>query len=376
MFTWIRYNIKGDRWIWSIAVILSIISLLSVYSATSLLAFLNKGGNTEYYLFKHFLLIILSFIAMWFAHKIDYKYYSKISLMGLYISLPLLFFTYKFGVNINEASRWISIPIINIVFQPSDLAKLSLIIYLSSFLAKKQYDLENIKTLFMPFIWIGLICLFIALTNLSTALILGATSILLMFISRVKITHLSLLILFVLFSGGIALLTGQRGYTAVSRVEDFINKKNIPYQLEHAYIAVSTGGFFGKGPGNSNQKNFLPQSYSDFIYAIIIEEYGLFMGISVLLLYLILLYRGLYIFLKSERPFGGLLSAGLSFYLVIQAITNMSVVVGLLPVTGITLPLISMGGTSQLFTGITLGIILSISRHNSMEEENNYSYGY
>ena len=228
----------------------------------------------------------------------------------------------------------------------------------------------------MPFIWIGLICLFIALTNLSTALILGATSILLMFISRVKITHLSLLILFVLFSGGIALLTGQRGYTAVSRVEDFINKKNIPYQLEHAYIAVSTGGFFGKGPGNSNQKNFLPQSYSDFIYAIIIEEYGLFMGISVLLLYLILLYRGLYIFLKSERPFGGLLSAGLSFYLVIQAITNMSVVVGLLPVTGITLPLISMGGTSQLFTGITLGIILSISRHNSMEEENNYSYGY
>ena len=376
MFTWIRYNIKGDRWIWSIAVILSIISLLSVYSATSLLAFLNKGGNTEYYLFKHFLLIILSFIAMWFAHKIDYKYYSKISLMGLYISLPLLFFTYKFGVNINEASRWISIPIINIVFQPSDLAKLSLIIYLSSFLAKKQYDLENIKTLFMPFIWIGLICLFIALTNLSTALILGATSILLMFISRVKITHLSLLILFVLFSGGIALLTGQRGYTAVSRVEDFINKKNIPYQLEHSYIAVSTGGFFGKGPGNSNQKNFLPQSYSDFIYAIIIEEYGLFMGISVLLLYLILLYRGLYTFLKSERPFGGLLSAGLSFYLVIQAITNMSVVVGLLPVTGITLPLISMGGTSQLFTGITLGIILSISRHNSMEEENNYSYGY
>ncbi len=376
MFTWIRYNIKGDRWIWLIAIVLSIIGLLSVYSATSLLAFQNKGGNTEFYLLKHFMLISFSFIAMWFAHKIDYKYYSKISLMGLYISLPLLFFTYKFGVNINEASRWISIPIINIVFQPSDLAKLSLIIYLSSFLAKKQHDLENIKTLFMPFIWIGLICLFIALTNLSTALILGATSILLMFISRVKITHLSLLILFVLFSGGIALLTGQRGYTAVSRVENFINKKNISYQLEHSYIAVSTGGFFGKGPGNSNQKNFLPQSSSDFIYAIIIEEYGFIVGVSILILYLILLYRGLRIFLKSERPFGGLLSAGLSFYIVIQAITNMSVVVGLLPVTGITLPLISMGGTSQLFTGITLGIILSISRHNSMEEENNYSYGY
>ena len=376
MFTWIRYNIKGDRWIWSIAVILSIISLLSVYSATGSLAYQKMGGNTEYYLFKHFLLIILSFIAMWFAHKLDYKYYSKISIIAMYISLPLLLVTYQFGLNINEASRWINIPIINQAFQPSDLAKLSLIIYLSSVLSKSQYDLDNIKSLIKPFLWIGIICLFIALTNLSTSIILGVTSMLLMFIARVKIKYLAVLVLFISFGATIALITGQRGKTAISRTENFIYKKNIPFQLEQAYIAVSTGGLFGKGPGKSNQKNFLPQSYSDFIYAIIIEEYGLLMGISVLLLYLILLYRGLYTFLKSERPFGGLLSAGLSFYLVIQAITNMSVVVGLLPVTGITLPLISMGGTSQLFTGITLGIILSISRHNSMEEENNYSYGY
>ena len=376
MFTWIRYNIKGDRWIWLIAVILSIISLLSVYSATGSLAYQKMGGNTEYYLFKHFLLIILSFIAMWFAHKLDYKYYSKISIIAMYISLPLLFVTYQFGLNINEASRWINIPIINQAFQPSDLAKLSLIIYLSSVLSKNQYDLDNIKSLIKPFLWIGIICLFIALTNLSTSIILGLTSMLLMFIARVKIKYLAVLVLFIAFGATIALITGQRGKTAISRTEDFIYKKNIPFQLEQAYIAVSTGGLFGKGPGKSNQKNFLPQSYSDFIYAIIIEEYGLLMGISVLLLYLILLYRGLYTFLKSERPFGGLLSAGLSFHLVIQAITNMSVVVGLLPVTGITLPLISMGGTSQLFTGITLGIILSISRHNSMEEENNYSYGY
>ena len=376
MFTWIRYNIKGDRWIWLIAVILSIISLLSVYSATGSLAYQKMGGNTEYYLFKHFLLIILSFIAMWFAHKLDYKYYSKISIIAMYISLPLLLVTYQFGLNINEASRWINIPIINQAFQPSDLAKLSLIIYLSSVLSKSQYDLDNIKSLIKPFLWIGIICLFIALTNLSTSIILGVTSMLLMFIARVKIKYLAVLVLFISFGATIALITGQRGKTAISRTENFIYKKNIPFQLEQAYIAVSTGGLFGKGPGKSNQKNFLPQSYSDFIYAIIIEEYGLLMGISVLLLYLILLYRGLYAFLKSERPFGGLLSAGLSFYLVIQAITNMSVVVGLLPVTGITLPLISMGGTSQLFTGITLGIILSISRHNSMEEENNYSYGY
>ena len=376
MINWIQENIKGDKWIWGIALTLSSISLLSVYSATGSLAYQKMGGNTEYYLFKHFLLIILSFTAMWFAHKLDYKYYSKISEIAMYISVPLLLFTFQYGLNINEASRWINIPIINQAFQPSDLAKLSLIIYLSSVLSKSQYDLDNIKSLIKPFLWIGIICLFIALTNLSTSIILGVTSMLLMFIARVKIKYLAVLVLFISFGATIALITGQRGKTAISRTENFIYKKNIPFQLEQAYIAVSTGGLFGKGPGKSNQKNFLPQSYSDFIYAIIIEEYGLLMGISVLLLYLILLYRGLYTFLKSERPFGGLLSAGLSFYLVIQAITNMSVVVGLLPVTGITLPLISMGGTSQLFTGITLGIILSISRHNSMEEENNYSYGY
>lgn len=368
MVNWIKSNVEGDKIIWVIALLLSIISLLSVYSATGSLAYQKMGGNTEYYLIKHFILIILSFIAMWFSHRIDYKYYSKIALIGLYASIPLLIITYKFGMNINEASRWINIPIINQAFQPSDLAKLSLIIYLSSFLAKRQNRLENVKTLILPFLWIGSICLFIALTNLSTALILGATSILLMFISRVKITHLSILILFIFFCGGIALLTGQRGKTAMTRAENFINKKDIPFQLEQAYIAVSTGGILGKGPGNSNQKNFLPQSYSDFIYAIIIEEYGFIMGVTILVLYLLLLYRGLKIFIKSDRPFGGLLSAGLSFALVIQALINMSVVVGLLPVTGVTLPLISMGGTSQLFTGITLGIILSVSRNNDLEE--------
>ncbi len=373
MINWIQENIKGDKWIWGIALILSSISLLSVYSATGSLAYQKMGGNTEYYLFKHFLLIILSFTAMWFAHKLDYKYYSKISEIAMYISVPLLLFTFQYGLNINEASRWINIPIINQAFQPSDLAKLSLIIYLSSILSKSQYELNNIKSLIKPFIWIGIICLSIALTNLSTSIILGLTSILIMFIARVKFKYLFILFMCISFAGSIALITGQRGRTAITRTEDFIYKKNIPFQLEQAYIAVSTGGLFGKGPGKSNQKNFLPQSYSDFIYAIIIEEYGLFGGLAVLLLYLVLLYRGLHIFLKSERPFGGLLSAGLSFFLVIQAITNMCVVVGLLPVTGITLPLISMGGTSQLFTGITLGIILSISRHN-IDEEKNYSY--
>jgi len=332
-------------------------------------------GNTEYYLFKHFFLILLSFVAMWFTHKIDYKYFSQLSKISLYACIPLLLFTWKFGLNINDASRWINIPILNQAFQPSDLAKLSLIVYLSSYLSKHQMDIKNIKeTLIFPLIWISVICLLIALTNFSSSVLLFVTSIILLFISRVPIKYLTLLLVSFIIAGSIAIFIGQRGQTVISRFENFIENKEIPFQLKQAYIAVSKGGLFGKGPGKSNQKNFLPQSYSDFIYAIIIEEYGLVTGLFVLILYLLLLYRGLVTLMRSERAFGGLLSAGLSFALVIQAIINMCVVVGLLPVTGLTLPLISMGGTSQLFTGITLGIILSVSRYNEDENNNNLVY--
>lgn len=375
IYRWILENIKGDRWIWFIALSLSILSLLVVYSATGSLAYQKMQGNTEYYLFKHFFLILLSFVAMWFTHKIDYKYFSQISKICLYACIPLLLFTWKFGLNINDASRWINIPILNQAFQPSDLAKLSLIVYLSSYLSKHQMNIQNIKeTLIFPLIWISIICLLIALTNFSSSVLLFVTCIILLFISRVPIKYLSVLLISFVFAGSIAMFIGQRGQTVISRFENFIEKKEIPFQLKQAYIAVSTGGLFGKGPGKSNQKNFLPQSYSDFIYAIIIEEYGLITGLFVLILYLFLLYRGLVTLMKSERAFGGLLSAGLSFALVIQAIINMCVVVGLLPVTGLTLPLVSMGGTSQLFTGITLGIILSVSRYNEDENNNNLVY--
>ena len=312
---------------------------------------------------------------MWFTHKIDYKYFSKLSKITLYACIPLLLSTWKFGLNINDASRWINIPILNQAFQPSDLAKLSLIVYLSSYLSKHQLDIQNIKeSLVSPLIWIIVICLLIALTNFSSAILLLITCVILLFISRVPIKYLLMLFICCIFAGSIAMFIGQRGKTVISRFENFVDNKNIPFQLEQAYIAVSTGGIFGKGPGKSNQKNFLPQSYSDFIYAIIIEEYGLFTGSVVLLLYVILLYRGLVTLINSERVFGGLLSAGLSFSLVIQAMINMCVVVGLLPVTGLTLPLISMGGTSQLFTGITLGIILSVSRYNDAENNNELAY--
>ena len=375
IYKWISNNIKGDKWIWIIALSLSTVSILVVYSATGSLAYQKMGGNTEYYLFKHFFLIALSFVAMWFTHKIDYKYFSKISTIALYACVPLLLFTWKFGLNINDASRWINIPILNQAFQPSDLAKLSLIVYLSSYLSKHQMDIQNIKeSLIFPLIWISVICLLIALTNFSSAILLLFTCLILLFISRVPFKYLLMLSIIAVLAGSISLFVGQRGKTVISRFENFVDNKNIPFQLEQAYIAVSTGGIFGKGPGKSNQKNFLPQSYSDFIYAIVIEEYGLITGFLVLILYILLLYRGLVTLINSERAFGGLLSAGLSFALVIQAMINMCVVVGLLPVTGLTLPLISMGGTSQLFTGITLGIILSVSRYNDDENNNELAY--
>ncbi|MBY0424518.1 MAG: FtsW/RodA/SpoVE family cell cycle protein, partial [Cytophagales bacterium] len=195
------------------------------------------------------------------------------------------------------------------------------------------------------------------------------TCMLLMFIGRVPLKYLGMLIIVGLVAGALALAVGQRMGTAVSRIKAFMDPKEIPFQLEQSYIAIATGGVLGKGPGNSTQRNFLPHPYSDFVYATIVEEYGLIGGVIILFLFLVLLYRGMITVANSERAFGGLLSAGLSFALVIQALINMAVAVGLGPITGLPLPLLSMGGTSLLFTGISLGIILSVSRGEVEEFE-------
>ncbi|MEQ9300547.1 MAG: FtsW/RodA/SpoVE family cell cycle protein [Cyclobacteriaceae bacterium] len=367
--TWRKRNLQGDPVIWFIVIALSIMSILVVYSATGSLAYQKMQGDTEYYLIKHSLLVVLSLFAMWVAHKIDYRYYAKLSWLALWISVPLLLITWKFGMNVNDASRWINIPVINQAFQPSDLAKLALIVTIASMLAKRQQSIENIKESLIPILlWIGVICGLIAMTDLSTSVLIFGTCMLLLFIGRVPIRYLALLVLIGAVAGSVALYVGQRGDTAISRVESFFDKDNIPFQAKQAYIAIATGGISGKGPGQSDQRNFLPQSYSDFIYAIIIEEYGIIGGAVVLFLYLALLYRGTKTVMNSDRAYGGLLSAGLSFALVLQAMVNMAVAVGLGPITGLTLPLVSMGGTSQLFTGIALGIILSVSRGEIDEE--------
>ena len=370
MKEWVDKYLNGDKVIWSIVILLSIFSLLVVYSATGTLAYKMANGNTEYYLLKHAFLVLLSLGAMWVTHKIDYRYYAKLCRLALWISVPLLLYTWKFGVNINEASRWITIPLLNQAFQPSDLAKLALIVTLASMLARRQQNIADIKESLIPILlWCGTICGLIALTNVSTALLLFITCMIVMFIGRVPLQYLAMLLVIGALAGSVAMMVGQRWGTVTSRLESFVNGTEVPYQAEQSFIAIANGGIAGKGPGNSDQITFLPHSYSDFIYAVVTEEYGLLGASFVIILYLSLLYRGMRAVVNSERAYGGLLSAGLSFALVLQAMVNMGVAVGLLPITGLTLPLVSMGGTSQLFTGIAIGIILSISREEFDTEE-------
>ena len=360
---WADRNLKGDPVIWVIVVILSFWSVWVVYSATGTLAYKNLGGDTEHYLLRHGFLIILSLLAMWAAHQVDYRYYAKISRFALIISVPLLIFSWQFGTSLNEASRWITIPVINKTFQPSDLAKLALITQLASMLARRQQNIKDFKESLVPILlWCGLICGLIAMTDLSTAGLLLITCMILLFIGRVPMKYLVMLTFVGLIAGSIAFSIGQRRETAITRIKDFLNPTEIPFQAKQSYIAIASGGVTGLGPGHSMRRNQLPHSYSDFIFAIIVEEYGVIGAGIMILLYLGLLYRGLLTATKSERAFGGLLSAGLSLALVLQAMVNIGVAVGLLPITGLPLPLVSMGGTSLLFTGLSLGIILSVSR--------------
>jgi cell division protein FtsW len=370
---WIKNQFKGDPVIWGIIALLGLISILAVYSATGALAYRRMEGNTEYFLFKQSFYILLGVAFVWLAHKIDYRYYSKLSLVAVLISIPLLILTFFVGSKINDASRWISI--FGISFQPSDFAKLSLIAFLASRLAKMQHNPSEINKDFLQIIFaIAGVCGFIALANMSNAIMLAITCFLIMLIGRIPFKYFSFLGLSLLLVGLMVITFGQRWGTATSRVNTFIESvkdpMKAPYQAQQSYIAIATGGVLGKGPGKSDQRNILPHPYSDFIFAIIVEEYGLLGGAFVVFLYLALLYRGMVTVANSNKAFGGLLSAGLSFSLVIQAMINMGVAVGLGPITGLPLPMLSMGGTSLLLTGLTLGVILSVSKGENEEELN------
>jgi cell division protein FtsW len=359
-------NTKGDRWIWLIVILLSVISLLAVYSSTGTLAY-KRGVGVESILMKHLAMVIGGIALMYISHKLDYRYYAGISKLLMLITIPLLLYTLLFGAHINNASRWISIPGTGLSFQTSDLAKLALITYLARILSRKQENIKDVKESFIPIM--GSVCLvfiLIALANLSTALMLFGVSILLLIIGRISIKQIAITCLAgaILLAGVIFL--GPRRHTYISRIHTFMHPDKTSadksFQADHAKIAIATGGILGKGPGNSVERNYLPESYSDEIYAIIVEEYGLLGGFVLIGLYLFLLYRCIKIVTKAPKAFGALLAAGLSFSLTIQAFANMAVAVGLGPVTGVPLPLVSMGGTSILFTSVAFGIILSVSR--------------
>lgn len=384
---------SGDKVIWATVVLLGLVSLLVVYSSTGLLAYRVNRGNTEIYLFKQVMFISIGVAIIYFAHRVNYTLYSKWSKILFVIAVPLLIWTLFFGVKLNEGSRWIRLPLINLTFQTSDLAKLALFMYLGRLLSKKQEVIKDFKKGFLPLIIpVGVVCLLVAPANLSTALLIGATSLLLMFIGRVSLKHIGATIAIAAIPVVIlvaiamayydkeegkmkdlpAFIEGGRMPTWIKRVQNFMydtrhTDKEENYQVNQAKIAIAKGGFIGLGPGNSEQRNFLPHPYSDFIYAIIIEEYGFAGGAFIIFIYLVFLYRSIRIFRKCPYAFGAFLALGLSFTLVIQALINMAVNVNIFPVTGVTLPLVSMGGSSFLFTCLAIGIILSVARNVEQE---------
>ena len=385
---------RGDKVIWITVILLAMVSLLVVYSSTGLLAYRYNKGNTEIYLFKQVMFIVTGMAVIYFAHRVNYTLYSRWSKILFVIAVQLLLYTLFYGVRLNEGSRWIRLPIINLTFQTSDLAKLALFMYLSRMLSRKQEVIKDFKKGFLPMIIpVAIICLLIAPANLSTALLVGATSLLLMFIGRVSMKHILATVSIVLIPVAIMVVIALNYYdkennrseelpaimeigripTWISRIQHFVydtknTDKEENYQVNQAKIAIAKGGIVGAGPGNSTQRNFLPHPYSDFIYAIIIEEYGLMGGAFIIFVYLVFLFRCIRIFRKCPYAFGAFLALGLSFTLVIQAFMNMAVNVNLFPVTGVTLPLVSMGGSSFLFTCLAIGIILSVARNVEQNE--------
>jgi len=368
--------LKGDRIVWLIVIFLSIISLLAIYSSTGSLAYRYQGGNTTYYFVKQLFFMVAGLTVVFLTHLIHYKYYSPLSKLLLALSVPLLLLTLVFGASLNQAARWLAVPGLGVTIQTSDIAKMALIMYVARVLSQRQKEIKDFRQAFLPLVIpIAIICILILPANFSTAALLGLTCWLLMFIGRVNLkyllgfTGLGLLLIAGFIVVALQFKTVNRVATWKNRIENFISGDGDGnYQVDQSKIAIATGGIIGKGPGNSTQRNFLPHPYSDFIFAIIVEEYGLLGGVVVLLLYLILLFRAGVIVKKANRTFPAFLAIGLALLLVLQAMVNMAVAVNLIPVTGQPLPLVSMGGTSLFFTSASFGIIISISRTQSKSE--------
>ncbi len=370
---WLTRTFKGDRAIWGLVVLFMIYSLLAVYSSSVGVAFRNYGGNTTYFLRSQFIMLLLSLIIIVVVSYLPYRIYFSMAGLFLIISAGLLVLTLAFGARVNEATRWLVIPGTGFRLQTSDVAKVALVIYLARTLAKYQGELNNFMLITKFFMLpIAVICALIMPENLSTAMMIFGISMVILFIGRVPLKYLlaytgMAVAGVVMFALVLTWVTDDnRVQVWKNRIEHYFSGEpdaDGDYQSNQAKIAISTGGLFGKAPGRSTQRNMLPQSNSDFIFAIIIEEYGLFLGaIPLILAYLILLFRGVTIAKKCETAFPAFLVLGLIVMIVIQAFMNMLVAVGLFPVTGQTLPMVSWGRTSVLMMSFSIGVILSISR--------------
>ena len=368
--TRIYAELRGDRTIWAIMAVLAIFSILAVYSSTGTLAYRSKGGDTEFFLLKHTVILVGGLFLTYICHLMHYTRYQRAAPYLMLIAIPLLVYTIFMGADINDARRWIEVPFVGITFQTSDFAKVALITVVAREVTKHKDYIKDFGSAFLPIIVpILIICGLIAPADLSTAVILFFTCVLMMFIGRVSVNYIILLLLLGVVVFSFLFVLGNifpeivRSDTWVSRIREFIESPEGGYQIQQAKIAISNGEWLGLGPGNSIQRNYLPSPYSDFIYAIICEEYGLLGGFIIVGLYVLLFFRTTRLVTKSPKAFGAMLAMGLSLSLVIQAMANIAVAVHLIPVTGLTMPMVSMGGTSILFTCIAFGMILSVSKY-------------
>ena len=374
---WTNY-IKGDKYIWAIAILLSLASIVLVYSSSSHLAFAFKQGNTISFLLKHLIHLGIGFGIMWMLSRVPFKYFYNSSIIFFGIAIILICWAISGGQTISgaNASRWIRIA--GFTFQPSELAKLSLFVLLARNLVHYKDKLHSFKQSFLPILGpVILICALILPSNFSTSAIIFMISFLIMYIGRFSLKWLGVML--IIGIGSIALFylvvtkfpnVSNRVATWNARIECYFDQDCKNYQVNHAKMAIARGGMWGQGPGKSFQKYFLPQSSSDFIYAVIVEEYGRVGGLFIISLYLMFLFRVLRIAIKSDDDFAILITIGLGFSIISQAFINMAVAVNLLPVTGQTLPLISAGGSSVWMTCAAIGLILSVSNSIKPQIEN------
>lgn len=368
VITKLNAELKGDKAIWGILVLLSVFSILAVYSSTGTLAYKYAGGNTEIYLIKHGLILLGGIFLAYVCHLFDYMTFKKLAPFMMVAAIPLLVYTLAYGVELNDARRWVSIPFVGLTFQTSDFAKLALVLYIAREVSSKQEYIKDFRSAFLPIIMpVLIICGLIAPADLSGALVLFLTAVMMMFVGRVSIPFILLLLLLGIVGFSILIILGDftdiiRTDTWQSRLLEFRNNPEGGYQTQQAKIAIANGGILGLGPGNSIQRNYLPYAHADFIYAIICEEYGLIGGGIIIGLYILFFFRVTRIVTKSPKAFGAMAAIGLGLSILLHAFINIAVSVHLVPVTGITLPIISKGGTSILFTCISIGIILSVSK--------------